>query len=106
MATGRAFRLLASPLASSFQSLWEGLETSCLICSPFISVAPVRQLVKTIEGKHLQDSLAVTIVTDLAIDNLVRGASDVAALLFVAERVRNGHHQLCQLHRWRPSRQS
>lgn len=81
-------QLLASPLTSSFQSLWDGLETSCLICSPYITVEPIRQLVRTIEAKRLQDSLTVTVLTELTLANLVRGASDVAALLFVAERVR------------------
>lgn len=81
--------LLPSPFFPRFQQFIETLETSCLICSPFITSGPVKRMVEVVERKGLRNTLRVKVVTDISAGNLLSGATDVSALLQLAERVRN-----------------
>lgn len=81
--------LLPSPFAPTFQKFIDGLEDSCLICSPYITAGPVRRLVNVIEQKHIQDTIKVRVITDISAGNLVAGSTDIAALIFMMEHVYN-----------------
>ena len=80
---------LSSPFFQSFQDFVETLETSCLICSPYITKGPVERLIATVTRKCLQESLEVTVVTDLSVSNLIQGSTDVSALLSLTEKIEN-----------------
>ena len=76
---------LSSPFSPVFDDFIGNIRTSCLICSPYITSEPISRLVKSIYGRGLQETLKVHIVTDLTIANLVRGASDIDALVYLTE---------------------
>lgn len=82
-------RLLTSPFSSAFRDFIDSLDTECTICSPYITSGPVKQLVESIQRRRLQDSLVIRVITDISIGNLLRRSTDVAALLFITEHVRN-----------------
>jgi hypothetical protein len=72
-----------------FQRFIDSLETSCLICSPYITIGPVTRLVEAVHKKNLQDSLTIKVVTDVSAVNLLNRSTDVSALLMIAESIRN-----------------
>lgn len=79
--------LLASPFFPKFQEFVSSIETSCLICSPFITRSPVQQLVDVAEQKGVQRTLSVKIVTDISAANLLGGSTELGALLLLIERI-------------------
>ena len=80
--------LLPSPFAPKLHEFIDSLESSCLICSPYITAGPVRRLVNVIEEKHIEDAITVKVVTDISAGNLVSGSTDVNALILMMERIR------------------
>ncbi len=58
-----------------------------MICSPYITGGPVKKLIAAVESKGIQDTLAVTVLTNLSISNLMQGATDAGALLLLTERI-------------------
>lgn len=81
--------LRSSPFAESFQQFVDRLQTSCLICSPYISAGPVGRMLASIEKRGLQDSLRVKVVTDVSLGNLVQSSTDVSALIQLMEHVQH-----------------
>lgn len=81
--------LLSSPFAPKFRNFINSLESNCVICSPYITAGPVRQLVEVVEGKHLQNAINIKIVTDISAGNLVLGSTDIEALIFMTQRIHN-----------------
>jgi hypothetical protein len=80
---------LSSPFFMTSQGFLETLETTCLICSPYIAMGPVERLVATVTERGLQDSLQVSVLTDLSVANLVQGSTDVSALLSLMEQLKH-----------------
>ena len=76
---------IAFPYAPAFSAFLESLQDSCLICSPYITMPPARQLVRAARDKGIQASLTAQVVTDISAANLVSGATDLEALLVLAE---------------------
>ena len=72
--------LIASPLSSVFSSFLSSIERSCVICSPFISQEPVRQLVRAVQQKQIEQRVDLLVVTDISLRALLHGATDVDAL--------------------------
>lgn len=81
--------LLASPFAPKFSNFINSLESNCVICSPYITAGPVRQLVDVLERKHLQSAINIKILTDMSAGNLVLGSTDIEALIFMTQRIYN-----------------
>jgi hypothetical protein len=81
--------LRSSPLTGVFQQFIESLQTSCLICSPYISAGPVSRMLASVEKRHLQGSLRVQVVTDITLPNLVQQSTDISALIQLTERLRH-----------------
>ncbi|PYS88310.1 MAG: hypothetical protein DMF64_20725 [Acidobacteria bacterium] len=80
--------LLPSPFAPKLHKFIDSLQSSCFICSPYITAGPVRRLVNVIEEKHIEDAITVKVVTDISAGNLVSGSTDVEALILMMERIR------------------
>jgi hypothetical protein len=81
--------LVDSPFGPTFKRFLDQIHDSCLISSPFITAAPISQLISAVAQKRLQDSIEITLVTDLSIEHLVGGSTDVRALLSLTEHVQN-----------------
>ena len=79
------FELLSSPFSPAFDDFIGNVRTSCLICSPYITSEPIARLVGSIQERGLHNTLKINVVTDLTIANLVRGASDIDALIHLKE---------------------
>jgi len=77
--------LLGSPWNQEFERLLDTVENSLVLCAPYVGSGPCRLLVDRMEGLRRTDSIDVHILTDLSRNNLLSGATDVAALLHVAE---------------------
>lgn len=82
-----AIQPIASPFGHAFDSFIDAVDNDCLICSPYITMGPVKRLIKTIEQRAIQDSLRAQVVTDMSAGNLVSGSTDLNALLFIAEHL-------------------
>ncbi|MEA3340958.1 MAG: phospholipase D family protein [Chloroflexota bacterium] len=81
--------LVTSPWTITFCDLVDMAEEDLLVASPFISNKPLKKIVEIIESKHLLDSAHVSIVTNLAVDSLLSGSLDIAALLYLAQSIPN-----------------
>ena len=81
--------LVTSPWVITFHDLVDAAEEDLLVASPFISRKPLDKIIEIIEDKHSLDSIHVNIVTNLAVDSLLNGSLDVAALLHLAQSIPN-----------------
>jgi phosphatidylserine/phosphatidylglycerophosphate/cardiolipin synthase-like enzyme len=81
--------LVTSPWMVTFYDLVGMTEEELLVASPFISNEPLRRVVEIIEDKQSLDSVHVNIVTNLAVDSLLSGSIDAAALLYLAQSIPN-----------------
>jgi len=77
-------QLVTSPWRGVFLELVDSAEDELLLASPFIGAQPLRQVAKTIERKGSAGQLRVDVVTNLAVDSLLSGSLDVAALFHLA----------------------
>lgn len=84
---GASVELLESPWATTFYELVSMAEEELLLASPFISDKPLMKIIEIIEEKRSLDSMHVNIVTNLAVDSMLRGSVDVAALLHLAQSI-------------------
>lgn len=83
------FELVTSPWMDTFYDLVDTTEEDLLIASPFISGEPLKAIVEIIADKQLLGSMHVTLVTNLAVDSLLSGSLDAAALLYLAQSIPN-----------------
>lgn len=81
--------LRSSPFAGTFQQFVDSLQSTCLICSPYISAGPIDRMLASVERRGLQDTLHIKVLTDVSLGNLVQSSTDVAALIQLVERVRH-----------------
>jgi hypothetical protein len=81
--------LLTSPWASTFYDLVEKVEEELLVASPFLSDQPIKRVVEILAQKHLLNSVHIGIVTNLAVDSLLSGSLDIAALIYIAQSAPN-----------------
>lgn len=88
---------LSSPFTDVFADLRRGISRSCLICSPYITQPPVRALVKSLAERGLQDMVQVSVLTDVSLPNIVGGATDLSALLYLYDSL--AHVQVTYLPR-------
>ena len=88
-AVDASVKLLESPWATAFYDLVSTAEKELLVASPFISSKPLEKVIEIIEDKQALDSVYVSIVTNLAVDSLLRGSIDIAALLHLAQSIPN-----------------
>lgn len=70
-----------------FERLLDTADSSLVLCSPFIGSGPCRLVEERIRQRSRTDSVDLRIVTDLSRDNLLSGATDVRALLRLAEAI-------------------
>jgi phosphatidylserine/phosphatidylglycerophosphate/cardiolipin synthase-like enzyme len=81
--------LLTSPLRPAFLRLLDSIEDRCLICSPYITMNPVRSLVSAIERRRAQDDVQVKVIADISPVNLVNSSTDIDALIYLTEQIRH-----------------
>ncbi len=81
--------LLPSPFAPKLRQFLEGLESSCFICSPYITLGPMQQLVEIVRKKNAQDDIEIKMLTDISPQNLVQKSTDIAALILLMQSVKN-----------------
>jgi phosphatidylserine/phosphatidylglycerophosphate/cardiolipin synthase-like enzyme len=79
--------LVTSPWEAKFYNLVELAQEELLVASPFLSAKPLERIVEIVSGK--QGIVRIDIVTNLAVDSLLSGSLDVAALLNLAQSVPN-----------------
>lgn len=71
--------LLRSPWSPQFDALLESASTSLVICSPYIGRGPCQRVKNRLAAAD-PNAIRVRILTDLSRDNILSGATDVAAL--------------------------
>lgn len=80
---------LPSPLRHAFHGFLDDLNDRCLICSPYITREPTKELVSSIRQRKLEEQIDVTILTDISLTTLLQGATDLTALIYIKEAIRN-----------------
>jgi hypothetical protein len=73
-------QLHSSPLDSVFSSFISSITSSGVICSPFIGREPIDNLVRAMRQKQIEQQVELLVVTDISLNNLLLGATDVDAL--------------------------
>lgn len=81
--------LLRSPIKLAFEEFAHSITTECLICSPYITLGPMKMLVRTINKKSRSEEIRVEVLTDISLRTLVQGATDISALLYLFDNHRN-----------------
>lgn len=79
--------LIRSPFRLTFDEFANSIISECLICSPYITLGPVRMLVQAIEKKKLPGDVQINVLTDISLRNLVQGSTDISALLYLFENL-------------------
>lgn len=70
--------LLPSPFGDAFADWQDAVSESCLLCSPYITM---------LRTKGIAQTVTVDVLTDISTANVVNGALDLDALLFLAGAV-------------------
>lgn len=73
--------LLLSPWGQQFEDLLAQAHESLLMCSPYIGAAPCRKVAAEASRTNRVTALHVQLVTDLSINNILSGATDINALV-------------------------
>lgn len=73
--------LISSPWKDTFVKLAGTADQNLLVVSPFISGWPIKAIMEIVQGKELPNRPVVHVVTNLAVDSMLSGSVDVAALL-------------------------
>ena len=81
--------LIRSPFKPAFEEFANSITSDCLICSPYITLGPIKMLVKTIIEKISKKDIQVEILTDISLRTLVQGATEIPALLYLFENHSN-----------------
>jgi hypothetical protein len=82
-------RLLCSPFFHTFEEFIRSIETTCLICSPYITWGPIERLVSSIQSRGLEASVHVRVLTDISAVNLLNGSTDLSALRLLCGNIPN-----------------
>lgn len=80
---------LVSPFTDAFSDFRQSVNTSCFLCSPYITQSPIRALVQSLQERQLVDTVQVRVLTDLSLLNLVQGSTDPGALLYLYDHLPN-----------------
>ena len=78
--------LLSSPFAPAFAQFAGEIRDECIICSPYITRPPIRDLVNVLDAKNPQNDIKIHVITDLSCRTLVQGGTDASALLYLFAR--------------------
>lgn len=70
-----------------FKELVSTVNQHALLVSPYISVAPIEQIIKILRRRGVDKSVSIHVVTDLAPDNVLRGSTEPSALLMLVEEI-------------------
>ena len=65
------------------------MEHSCFICSPYVTLGPVQQLIEIIRQKKTEESIEIKMLTDISPQNLVQKSTDIDALILLMKNVKN-----------------
>lgn len=82
--SARMIDLLTSPWIESFDALVSSASSSLFIASPYITKAPCDRIVSAKANTSGRSQLNILLITDLSRDTLLSGATDVSAILAVA----------------------
>lgn len=77
-------RLVRSPWTERFESLVAEAGSDLMISSPYVSAAACERLIGCVERNGRSGTLKLTIITNLSLDNMVSGATNVNAILHVS----------------------
>lgn len=81
--------LIRSPFKSAFEEFAKNVSSDCLICSPYITLGPIKMFTQSIVERQLAKEVQVNVLTDISLRTLVQGATDISALLYLFENLQN-----------------
>jgi len=81
---GSPIQLLRSPWLEQFDALVCGASKSLTLCAPYVGRDPCDQ-VRSRVASNTENQIQLTILTDLSRDNILSGATDIAALAELAD---------------------
>jgi len=73
-------QVVTSPWASSLYDLVESAEEQLLLVSPFLGRRPLTKIAQILTSKSSAGRVRVSVLTNLAVDNLLSGSLDICAL--------------------------
>jgi phosphatidylserine/phosphatidylglycerophosphate/cardiolipin synthase-like enzyme len=79
--------LLRSPWGQEFERLVEAVDSSLVLCAPYVGSGPCELVAARIGGRAGVASVEICVLTDLSRDNILSGSTDVASLLRLTEAV-------------------
>jgi len=75
--------LLSSPFRPVFKEFANSIVSDCFICSPYITLDPIKMLVESVSKKKLGYDVQIMILTDISLRTVVQGATEIPALLYL-----------------------
>lgn len=78
--------LIRPPQNAAFNELVHSITAECIICSPYITFAPVKMLLQAFAEKKSNKDIQVNIITDISLRTLIQGATEISALLYLHEK--------------------
>ncbi len=73
-------QVVTSPWASSLYDLVESAEEQLLLVSPYLGRQPLTKIAQILHAKSSSRSVRISVLTNLAMDNLLSGILDIGAL--------------------------
>ncbi len=83
--------LLASPFTDAFDGFACTVQSECFLCSPFITLPPVRHLLRRFTENDICHSVNLHVLTDISAKNIISGATDLAALRLLTDTIPSLH---------------
>jgi len=77
--------LLTSPWSNRFSELIDNTVSSLLVCAPYIGRGPCERLTSALRRIAKAQPIDLFVLTDLSRDNMLSGATDVAAIASLVE---------------------
>jgi len=81
------FETVSAHWQDTFERLMGSIEEYGLLVSPYITSKPIERVAQILRDRSVASSVRLDVLTDLSVNNVLRGSTDPAALVFLMDAV-------------------
>ncbi len=82
-----SFETVSARWQDTFEHLIGSIEEYGLLVSPYITSKPIERMAQILQDNSVASSVRLDVLTDLSVNNVLRGSTDPAALVFLMDAV-------------------
>lgn len=82
-----SFETVSAHWQDTFERLVGSIKEYGLFVSPYITSRPIERVVQILQNRSLASNVRLDVLTDLSVNNVLRGSTDPAALVFLMDAV-------------------